>query len=121
MTYGLSGDAKQIIFALKSERDRLKYERDEARRDRDAFCEESLELTEERDRARAIAVELEQQNARVMELHQPVPEAWQGYDDTGNYGYIETPCGACGTDEYAVPWPCATYCAAAGEELEIAA
>jgi len=104
MTYGLSSDAKQIIDALKSERDRVKGQLEER--------------TKERDRARGIAVEFEQRTARVESLHQPVPEAWQGYNDHGDYGYIETPCGACGTDEYAVPWPCATYRAAAGEELE---
>jgi hypothetical protein len=53
--------AQDTISALKSERDRLKYERDEARRDRDAFCNDALERTQERDRARRVAVELEQQ------------------------------------------------------------
>jgi len=53
MTYGLSGDAKQIIAALKSERDRVKGQLEER--------------TKERDRARDIAVELEQQLAKVQE------------------------------------------------------
>jgi hypothetical protein len=54
MTYGLSSDAKQIINALKSERDRLKGQ--------------VKERTEERDRARRIAVELEQEQAEVRKM-----------------------------------------------------
>jgi hypothetical protein len=53
--------------------------------------------------------DLQGQLDKARALHQPVPEAGQGYDKDGNYVTIERPCGACGTyDEYATPWPCAT-------------
>jgi len=79
MSYGLNGDSKQIISGLKSERDRLK-ERvavlemlvQSTSDDRDGYMEHVAERTEERDLARRIAVELEQQLAnfelRLSEL-----------------------------------------------------
>ncbi|MFG3340571.1 hypothetical protein [Glycomyces sp. NPDC048151] len=79
--------AQDTISALKSERDRLKYERDEARRDRDAFAEEAAERTEERDRARRIAVELEQQLARVnQQVNRMVGIYEVGYADDPTEG-----------------------------------
>ena len=115
MSYGLNGDSKQIIFALKSERDRLK--------ERVAVLEMLVQSTsDDRDGYAERAAELERHIERVKELHQPAKEQSQGYLADGEYGYIETPCAGCEAwDEFAVPWPCATYRAATGEEVESAA
>lgn len=52
---------------------------------------------------------LEGQLATAQALHQPYPEGGQGYDEKGNYTYIEPCCQVCGTaDEFAVRWPCGT-------------
>ena len=52
---------------------------------------------------------LRSENAAARELHEPAPEAGQGYDENGRYTYIEPCCRTCGTaDEYAVRWPCST-------------
>lgn len=60
------------------------------------------------------------QNAirQVRALHEPIVEGGQGYDEGGNYTYIQPCCTTCGTsDEYAVQWPCATIRALNGEEI----
>jgi hypothetical protein len=68
MSTRINGEAKQIIFAHKSRIERAERQRDEALAD-------LAERTEERDRARRIAVDLEQQLAQVhqsmeaLELH----------------------------------------------------
>jgi len=55
---------------------------------------------------------------RVRELHQPVHENAQGYDEHGNYTYINPGCSECGTfGEFTVPWPCPTIRLLDGEEV----
>ena len=58
--------------------------------------------------------------AHVRELHSAARDydgevaSGQGWTN-GGYGYITPACQVCGTsDEYAEPWPCATYLAAGG-------
>lgn len=59
MSYGLNGDSKQIIFALKSERDRLK--------ERVAVLEMLVQSTsDDRDGYAERAAELERQIAKVQ-------------------------------------------------------
>ncbi|MEU5155200.1 hypothetical protein [Glycomyces sp. NPDC021274] len=125
----LNRSADNTIAALKSKNGRLeeritvlegvaKANAD----DRDSYMEQTAELEGERDRARGIAVEFEQRVSRVQQLHQPFPEPVQGYLPDGSYGYIDPACQMCGTpDEYGAPWPCATYKAATGTDLEGAA
>jgi hypothetical protein len=76
---GLNGDAKQIIFALKSKSLRL-AERIAVLEgvaqanadDRDSYMEQAAETEQARDTARSIAIQLEQQlaavGARVVDL-----------------------------------------------------
>jgi hypothetical protein len=76
---GLNGDAKQIIFALKSKNGRLEERVATLQAvaqahadDRDSYMEQATVAEQERDSARAIAIELEQQlaaiGARVVDL-----------------------------------------------------
>jgi hypothetical protein len=77
---GLNGDAKQIIFALKSKNGRLEERvatltgiAQAHADDRDSYIQQAAEAEQERDMARSIAIELEQQlaaiSARVEDLH----------------------------------------------------
>lgn len=53
----------------------------------------------------------------ALALHQPDPDGGMGWRSDGRYGVIDPACRTCGTsDEYAVPWPCATVRALRGEE-----
>ena len=68
-----------------------------------------------RDKAAQDALQAVVDAARALrDEHMPDPDHpdGQGYDDTipGGYGSIDPVCKVCGTsDEYGVPWPCATY------------
>lgn len=59
--------------------------------------------------------------AKVRALHSAARDMWDGELSSGQgwinggYGDITPACRTCGTsDEYAEPWPCATYLAAGG-------
>lgn len=67
-------------------------------------------VLEQRDLARDVAVQLEQQVAAVLALHRPIEGGMGNELDNGrSYGHMSCVCTACGTpDEYGVKWPCAT-------------